>query len=212
MNFTTRSSEGSDDLLRNIPYNSLISIHAPARGATTAFFALVKLGLFQSTLPRRERRSYRAFHPLWCYFNPRSREGSDLWSFHDTIRPAIFQSTLPRRERRTHAVYSSSFSAFQSTLPRRERRSHFQRTKSQCYFNPRSREGSDKVNSYFESCFNKFQSTLPRGERLVASHSFFTVEYFNPRSREGSDTDWSLDFKHIQISIHAPARGATNTV
>lgn len=34
MNFTTRSSEGSDDLLRNIPYNSLISIHAPARGAT----------------------------------------------------------------------------------------------------------------------------------------------------------------------------------
>ena len=57
MNFTTRSSEGSDDLLRNIPYNSLISIHAPARGATTAFFALVKLGLFQSTLPRRERRS-----------------------------------------------------------------------------------------------------------------------------------------------------------
>ena len=34
MNFTTRSSEGSDDLLRNIPYNSLISIHAPAKGAT----------------------------------------------------------------------------------------------------------------------------------------------------------------------------------
>lgn len=34
MNFTTRSSEGSDDLLRNIPNNSLISIHAPVKGAT----------------------------------------------------------------------------------------------------------------------------------------------------------------------------------
>ena len=84
MNFTTRSSEGSDDLLRNIPYNSLISIHAPARGATTAFFALVKLGLFQSTLPRRERHNEHKVGDIWFEF----------------------QSTLPRRERRDGLVSS----------------------------------------------------------------------------------------------------------
>ena len=120
MNFTTRSSEGSDDLLRNIPYNSLISIHAPARGATTAFFALVKLGLFQSTLPRRERHNEHKVGDIWFEF----------------------QSTLPRRERRDGLVSSlpalisihapakgATFPLsadeiamlFQSTLPRRER-------------------------------------------------------------------------------------------
>ena len=100
MNFTTRSSEGSDDLLRNIPYNSLISIHAPAKGATTAFFALVKLGLFQSTLPRRERPFVSCTERL----------------------SIVFQSTLPRRERHNEHKVGDIWFEFQSTLPRRERR------------------------------------------------------------------------------------------
>ena len=57
-----------------------------------------------------------------------------------------------------------------------------------CYFNPRSREGSD-------SFWNNKQ--LP-------------IKNFNPRSREGSDVyRLSIVLGCRIISIHAPARGAT---
>ena len=55
-------------------------------------------------------------------------------------------------------------------------------------FNPRSREGSDKGSF----CFNLLFS-----------------QHFNPRSREGSDTPPPSVCMPLQISTHAPARGAT---
>ena len=55
-----------------------ISIHAPAKGATSANFSSVsKSSLFQSTLPRRERRTTLTLYHVKVDFNPRSREGSD---------------------------------------------------------------------------------------------------------------------------------------
>ena len=56
-------------------------------------------------------------------------------------------------------------------------------------FNPRSREGSD---------LNTFNKTGQSGD-------------FNPRSREGSDFDADWEETGTEyISIHAPARGATD--
>ena len=55
----------------------------------------------------------------------------------------------------------------------------------------------------------QFQSTLPRRERQWELCIFRTVYYFNPRSREGSDTPYTKDAKTADISIHAPAKGAT---
>ncbi len=56
-------------------------------------------------------------------------------------------------------------------------------------FNPRSREGSDI-------------------SVIALSHN---QTDFNPRSREGSDCKSSCDvLRYRTISIHAPARGATN--
>ena len=76
---------------------------------------------------------------------------------------------------------------FQSTLPRRERRNRIWLTLENNYFNPRSREGSD---------YNSKQS-------LKGSNDF------NPRSREGSD-EYRPDVNEtVNISIHAPAKGAT---
>ena len=121
-NFNPRSREGSDAVEETIDSGRMISIHAPAKGATTKFYNAhsidnisihapakgateekhMDLGFlsFQSTLPRRER----LLSPLsswWTHlhFNPRSREGSDK---------------------------SSDFHMFTGE-----------------YFNPRSREGSD---------------------------------------------------------------------
>ena len=77
---------------------------------------------------------------------------------------------------------------FQSTLPRRERQEKVTYHKWDGYFNPRSREGSDKV------------------EAELAKEN----NYFNPRSREGSDRDGVSKVTVGNISIHAPAKGATS--
>ncbi len=55
----------------------------------------------------------------------------------------------------------------------------------------------------------KFQSTLPRGERPVCFVQGNEAVYFNPRSREGSDLKVERGVRILIISIHAPARGAT---
>ena len=175
-----------------------ISIHAPAKGATQRKHLKVSVRIFQSTLPRRERRaSYETrtsgrcyFNPrsregsdsTLCggnllfdlYFNPRSREGSDVRRFFRLDRTELFQSTLPRRERPSRCERKQRRWKFQSTLPRRERRRSMQSRAADGDFNPRSREGSDIF-------------TLPRRERHISTTSKYPFGYFNPRSREGSD-------------------------
>ena len=76
-------------------------------------------------------------------------------------------------------------------------------------FNPRSREGSDLNQPLFLFIHHKFQSTLPRGERRLIQITKRQTENFNPRSREGSDASVSVAATAVGISIHAPARGAT---
>ena len=123
----------------------VISIHAPAKGATV------------------HRRSAHQHHP---YFNPRSREGSDQ------IPSSALSSALnfnPRsREESDLTVMALPVAAvtFQSTLPRRERRYCQASNRSIRYFNPRSREGSDaQIEKAYTHDSYLFQSTLPRRER-----------------------------------------------
>ena len=144
----------------------MISIHAPARGATKFRYNRKCVYIFQSTLPRGERpcpriplNHYKRFQSTlprgerlrgclkWClkrrYFNPRSREGSDDRLSYSSHLSFEFQSTLPRGERRFSMLESENTLIFQSTLPRGERR-------------------------YIQSLLSTvaiFQSTLPRGER-----------------------------------------------
>ena len=148
--------------------------------------------LFQSTLPRRERRNH----------------------VFVLITINQFQSTLPRRERRTAGPASSRNFLFQSTLPRRERRDILATWTYEVNFNPRSRGGSDaeRMSTYTPSTI--FQSTLPRRERPPTDQKENRTNlYFNPRSRGGSDQyvkDETDSGK--EISIHAPAEGATKAL
>ena len=140
---------------------------------------------FQSTLPRRERLTiaencWRA----WSYFNPRSREGSDICC------------ATPLR--RTHYFNPRSREGSDGPSPLR-RRFGF-------YFNPRSREGSDGLRASAHYFVDPFQSTLPRRERHSLTHDrtggsgisihapvkgatvlmiryAYRKRYFNPRSR-----------------------------
>ena len=145
----------------------LISIHAPTRGATVPCFWDPASKVFQSTLPRGERRLIPVRPSLHSYFNPRSHEGSDLNHIQQRKCPDIFQSTLPRGERHVTLLVLGVNSIFQSTLPRGERHTLYVLCAPKNHFNPRSHEGSDG--------------------RIF--HKSARISNFNPRSHEGSDGD-----------------------
>ena len=123
---------------------------------------------------------------------------------------------------------------FQSTLPRGERRNQVcGRVGKVCDFNPRSREGSDPIRSSNRDKSIQISIHAPaRGATPYYLHKWISFYHFNPRSREGSDRTMLLQLlvrsgfqstlprgerrscctfylNYNQISIHAPARGAT---
>ena len=76
--FNPRSREGSDKIVFYKDTNTLISIRAPARGATVYRLFKCLLIEFQSALPRGERLCMGLVgEGGFQNFNPRSREGSD---------------------------------------------------------------------------------------------------------------------------------------
>ena len=87
--------EGSDGHNQAGAAVKLISIHAPAKGATHIWLFNTPTIPFQSTLPRRERRCFERFGCHAGNFNPRSREGSDSTPPDDVSMCLKFQSTLP---------------------------------------------------------------------------------------------------------------------
>ncbi len=122
-------------------------------------------------------------------FNPRSREGSDRRIHQQGFPKLEFQSTLPRRERRCWITCFLGFVRISIHAPAKGATHCLQlKRKSSTNFNPRSREGSDIETSSLVPGFQQFQSTLPRRERRF--HKVFLVVF-------------------LDISIHAPAKGAT---
>ena len=175
----------------------MISIHAPAWGATDilshpssshpfqstlprgerlgGYIALPNAILFQSTLPRGERRYKPRKHTLAGYFNPRSRVGSDrIWVW-----------TRPQRNDFNPRSRVGSDSVKQLAAWLEEISIHAPAwgatqkggtgNEAVYNFNPRSRVGSDITPAGVKSGNRKFQSTLPRGERL----HFFRIYILN---------------------------------
>ena len=76
-----------------------ISIHAPTKGATFFFIVFIKFLLFQSTLPRRERRYTLAVDRRFkrISIHAPTKGATQIARFEE--EKLLFQSTLPRRER-----------------------------------------------------------------------------------------------------------------
>ncbi len=179
------------DILKDLRTWRTISIHAPARGATSSLgFNCFSKTLFQSTHPRGVRQKNLSFPaPLF-----------------------LFQSTHPRGVRRLLRLFS-----------RRERN----------HFNPRTREGCDNFVELFDGGERVISIHAPaRGATCLNHRKYLCSEDFNPRTREGCDLRPTILIKErsgfqsthprgvrqigedyvtliVDISIHAPARGAT---
>ena len=148
------------------------------------------LGVFQSTLPRRERHNARfaaARRRAISIHAP--AKGATCWAYYRRGWAKIFQSTLPRRERPRLYRNQRLVIVFQSTLPRRERR---------------GRDGGLRGRAGISI------HAPAKGATSASILGGDTMQNFNPRSREGSDRMEDDRFPDtVEISIHAPAKGAT---
>ena len=144
--FNPRARTGRDsrDTLSGRVYRS-VSIHAPARGATTDIPSECCTNAFQSTRPHGARPMHEAGKPAFVRvsihapargatsasdvrqaaatgFNPRARTGRD-WSRAALISSIdLFQSTRPHGARPSASMALACFSSFQSTRPHGARR------------------------------------------------------------------------------------------
>ena len=78
------------------------------------------------------------------------------------------------------------------------------------HFNPRSREGSDMQRRSCCVFSGYFNPRSREGSDCESRDNTILFQDFNPRSREGSDLKVIGLISIFKISIHAPARGATN--
>ena len=122
--------------------------------------------IFQSTLPRGERRSVRFRSPFSIRISIHAPTGGATEK--GLIDAIMFEISI-------HAPTGGA------TGCRRFRDS------GSYYFNPRSHGGSDGRGRVTVLFYLRFQSTLPRGERQDWEETRHLNNDFNPRSHGGSD-------------------------
>ena len=146
--------------------------------------------VFQSTLPRGERRKQRGHtqqpEPISIHAPARGATCT-IWFFAPSMPISI------------HA-------------PARGATKHFCTTYNADYdFNPRSREGSDGIAAWVGDSGIQFQSTLPRGERRSPRMDQLYCVFISIHApARGATRKVGTGAYLIDISIHAPARGATH--
>ena len=191
----------------------MISIHAPARGATRESGSYVAGDWqFQSTLPRGERL-FPSQHFLRCRsisIHAPARGATTSTQLADATT-LLFQSTLPRGERLLSAHYLRRPPEFQSTLPRGERRYSWSRLYPfNPNFNPRSREGSDDAARSPVLCTTYISIHAPARGATLFPVILFSIRLFQSTLPRGERPRTTSPIPlMILISIHAPARGAT---
>ena len=149
--------------------------------------------------------------PSHLYFNPRSREGSDI--FRGRLHPGYFsfQSTLPRGERPRASRHFAVGSSISIHAPARGATKTFVRFYTYCTTFQSTLPRGERHDTCFLTLLKfQFQSTLPRGERLgfvFLVPARIAISIHAP-ARGATATD-QLSHNVCNISIHAPARGAT---
>ncbi len=209
--FQSTLPRGERHLIHHRDSCSCNSFNPRSRAGSDFLFAtrcIIHIG-FQSTLPRGERRAalLKSFTVANVSIHAPAR-GATLLKLR-SVGIMLFQSTLPRGERRSRPSMDMTICWFQSTLPRGERHAlHVIQAKGWPFQSTLPR--GERL-SFTESItlLHMFQSTLPRGERQLTAARPSSKRRFNPRSRAGSDDNLYCIQGIVDVSIHAPARGAT---
>ena len=187
--FNPRSRVGSDqilllDTLQNISFNprsrvgsdfaglqssimlTLVSIHAPAWGATYAIYTTITACKFQSTLPRGERRYIL---------------GSDGYIHRVSIHAPAWGATssfFPPSPCMQVSIHAPAWGA--TPIVEALDNERYVSIHAPAW-------GATSSWHLVVGLIYQFQSTLPRGERLTNTKTVDYTRSFNPRSRVGSD-------------------------
>ena len=168
-------------------YSSIISIHAPTRGATQPCYWIILHLLFQSTLLQEERQSV-------CT---------------QELNATIFQSTLLQEERPVTDGGKYCQNIFQSTLLQEERLSSIKMEKSHIIsIHAPTRGATDKAVEGILNILNFNPRSYKRSDINRHTRCLWRIN-FNPRSYKRSDKHDRQTVHSLTISIHAPTRGAT---
>ena len=166
-----------------------VSIHAPARGATSRSFLMCDPISFQSTRPRGARPAATAT---------------------TIITPAVSIHAPARGATRGVGRVDLGKDCFNPRA--REGRDHAaaETRRAQIRFNPRAREGRDLSAGRSRGVRQGVSIHAPaRGATRQESCFRALNGSFNPRAREGRDGRHQQIDEADDVSIHAPARGAT---
>ena len=168
---------------------------------------------FLSTLPQGERLrspcNRTIVHP---YFYPRSRKGSDDFASIQ-INGAVY--FYPRSRKGSDVQEPKTDIYLEYFYPRSRKGSDikdWEVLSRLLDFYPRSRKGSDVGKNFLELGLVKFLSTLPQGERRGTQEGRIHVLDISIHApARGATNSSSLSRECRAISIHAPARGATGS-
>ena len=187
--FNSRARKGRDIIGIAILPPTCVSIHAPARGATSRWTRGRYRGTFQFTRPQGARHDCSNLVVKAAGFNSRARKGRDL--LHSPPRsPRLFQFTRPQGARQS----------VEPPVP------------LLAGFNSRARKGRDCAYVSCAMAAGRFNSRARKGRDASAPHVFPLHRGFNSRARKGRDEDGAWKMRAVTVSIHAPARGATRAV
>ena len=141
--FNPRAREGRDLVLPIVWTQMLVSIHAPARGATTYHLCQQTYHVFQSTRPRGARPKLYCKTIVIVRFNPRAREGRDLTLYY-IDRQLIGFNPRAREGRDLNILYLEYHLFCFNPRAREGRDQGAQQASAMLFrFNPRAREGRD---------------------------------------------------------------------
>jgi len=163
-------------------------------------------------------------------FNPRTRTGCDICltifyilstvSIHAPARgatqkykivsyPYFVSIHAPARGATPETAFYTVSQKFQSTHPHGVRPNHLIISQFYLCFNPRTRTGCDKVILKQYDELMRFNPRTRTGCDILLRVNFFVQKCFNPRTRTGCDVRILAICEQSNVSIHAPARGAT---
>ena len=188
-----------------------VSIHAPARGATSYSSSDSSQSSFQFTRPQGARRRSRRYGQESNRFNSRARKGRDTDLISKTPQCTSFNSRARKGRDPCRNSGSSAFHRFQFTRPQGARLDTLITLDTlKSSFNSRARKGRDKTAGAMRGTSPVSIHAPARGATTILTRCGAEC-CFNSRARKGRDLLKTIGQIMEPVSIHAPARGATTS-
>ena len=166
--------------------------------------------MFQSTHPHGVRQPYLDFARLHQQVSIHAPARGATTQLDSHSIPNSFQSTHPHGVRPTHHYYHARTNQFQSTHPHGVRQCGTDRVHVLTGFNPRTRTGCDTMFPLNMRGRFRFQSTHPHGvRRRIIAKIICGIEVSIHAPARGATNKTNKSGTRLNVSIHAPARGAT---